>query len=124
DVGNVNLGPATRRGGLDKEGVEAVGGVVVARFGSNPMEVIDNVKARIQEMEAGLPQKTLADGTVSKVTVVPFYDRSGLIQETIGTLETALSHEILISIIVVIVLVLNLRASVVISSMLPIAVLI
>lgn len=124
DVAFVNLGPATRRGGLDKEGVEAVGGVVVARFGSNPMEVIDNVKARIQEMEAGLPQKTLADGTVSKVTVVPFYDRSGLIQETIGTLETALSHEILISIIVVIVLVLNLRASVVISSMLPIAVLI
>ena len=123
DVAFVNLGPATRRGGLDKEGVEAVGGVIVARYGSNPMEVIDNVKAKINEMEAGLPQKTLADGTVSKVTVVPFYDRSGLIQETIGTLETALSHEILICIIVVIVLVLNLRASVVISSMLPVAVL-
>lgn len=96
---------------------------MVARYGSNPMQVIDNVKAKIQEMEAGLPQKTLADGTVSKVTVVPFYDRSGLIQETIGTLETALSHEILICIIVVIVLVFNLRASVVISSMLPITVL-
>ncbi|MFR4273968.1 MAG: efflux RND transporter permease subunit [Bacteroides thetaiotaomicron] len=123
DVAFVNLGPATRRGGLDKEGVEAVGGVVVARYGSNPMQVIDNVKAKIQEMEAGLPQKTLADGTVSKVTVVPFYDRSGLIQETIGTLETALSHEILICIIVVIVLVFNLRASVVISAMLPITVL-
>lgn len=123
DVAFVNLGPATRRGGLDKEGVEAVGGVVVARYGSNPMQVIDNVKAKIQEMEAGLPQKTLADGTVSKVTVVPFYDRTGLIQETIGTLETALSHEILICIIVVIVLVFNLRASVVISSMLPITVL-
>lgn len=123
DVAFVNLGPATRRGGLDKEGVEAVGGVVVARYGSNPMQVIDNVKAKIQEMKAGLPQKTLADGTVSKVTVVPFYDRSGLIQETIGTLETALSHEILICIIVVIVLVFNLRASVVISSMLPITVL-
>lgn len=123
DVAFVNLGPATRRGGLDKEGVEAVGGVVVARYGSNPMQVIDNVKAKIKEMEAGLPQKTLADGTVSKVTVVPFYDRSGLIQETIGTLETALSHEILICIIVVIVLVFNLRASVVISAMLPITVL-
>lgn len=123
DVAFVNLGPATRRGGLDKEGVEAVGGVVVARYGSNPMQVIDNVKAKIKEMEAGLPQKTLADGTISKVTVVPFYDRSGLIQETIGTLETALSHEILICIIVVIVLVFNLRASVVISAMLPITVL-
>lgn len=123
DVAFVNLGPATRRGGLDKEGVEAVGGVVVARYGSNPMQVIQNVKDKIKEMEAGLPQKTLADGTVSKVTVVPFYDRSGLIQETIGTLETALSHEVLICIIVVIVLVFNLRASVVISSILPIAVL-
>ena len=74
-------------------------------------------------MAPGLPQKTLPDGTVSKITVVPFYDRTGLIKETIGTLETSLSHEILICIIVIIVLVLNLRASVVIASMLPIAVL-
>lgn len=123
DVAFVNLGPATRRGGLDKEGVEAVGGVVVARYGSNPMQVIENVKDKIDEMNASLPQKTLADGTVSKVTVIPFYDRSGLIQETVGTLEEALSHEILISIIVVIVLVINLRASIIISSILPIAVL-
>jgi Cu(I)/Ag(I) efflux system membrane protein CusA/SilA len=123
DVAFVNIGPATRRGGLDKEGVEAVGGVVVARYASNPMQVIDNVKDNIKELEAGLPQKTLADGSVSKVTVVPFYDRSGLIRETIETLETALSHEILICIIVVIVLVFNLRASVIISSILPIAVL-
>lgn len=123
DVAFVNLGPATRRGGLDKEGVEAVGGVVVARYASNPMQVIENVKEKIKEMEAGLPQKILPDGTISKVTVVPFYDRSGLIQETIGTLETALSHEILICIIVVIVLVFNLRASVIISAMLPITVL-
>ncbi len=123
DVAFVNLGPATRRGGLDKEGVEAVGGVVVARYGANPMHVINNVKAKIKEMEAGLPQKTLADGTVSKVTVIPFYDRSGLIKETIGTLETALAHEILICIIVVIVLIINLRASIIISSILPIGVL-
>ncbi|GHT61799.1 cation transporter [Bacteroidia bacterium] len=123
DVAVVNFGPATRRGGLDKEGVEAVGGVVVARYGSNPMEVINHVKAKMEEMSAGLPQKKLADGTLSKVTVVPFYDRSGLIKETIGTLETALTHEILICIIVVIALVFNLRASVVISGLLPIAVL-
>lgn len=123
DVAFVNLGPATRRGGLDKEGVEAVGGVVVARYGSNPMQVINNVKDKIKAMEAGLPQKTLADGSISKVTVVPFYDRSGLIQESIGTLESALSHEMLICIIVVIVLVINLRASVIISSILPIGVL-
>lgn len=123
DVAFVNIGPGTRRGGLDKEGVEAVGGVVIARYGSNPLEVINNVKDKIKEMASGLPQKTLPDGTVSKITVVPFYDRTGLIKETIGTLETSLSHEILICIIVIIVLVLNLRASVVIASMLPIAVL-
>lgn len=123
DIAFVNIGPGTRRGGLDKEGVEAVGGVVIARYGSNPLEVINHVKDKIKEMDAGLPQKTLADGTVSKVTVVPFYDRTGLIKETIGTLESSLSHEILICIIVIIVLVLNLRASVVIASMLPIAVL-
>ncbi|MGV8137675.1 MAG: efflux RND transporter permease subunit [Mangrovibacterium sp.] len=123
DVAKVNFGPATRRGGLDKEGVEAVGGVVVARYGSNPMEVINNVKQKIKESASGLPSKTLADGTISKVTVVPFYDRTGLIRETLGTLESALSEEILITIIVIIVLVLNLRASVIVSALLPIAVL-
>jgi Cu(I)/Ag(I) efflux system membrane protein CusA/SilA len=97
--------------------------VVVARYGSNPMEVINNVKEKIKEIEAGLPQKILPDGTVSKVTIVPFYDRTGLIKETIGTLESALSHEILISIIVIIVLVMNLRASLIVASLLPIGVL-
>lgn len=123
DVAHVAFGPATRRGGLDKGGSEAVGAVVVARFGSNPMEVISNVKDKIKEIQAGLPQKTLPDGSISKVTVVPFYDRTGLIKETIGTLESSLSHEILISIIVIIVLVINLRASIIISGLLPIAVL-
>ena len=123
DVAVVSFGPATRRGGLDKAGSEAVGAVVVARYGSNPMEVINNVKAKIAEIEAGLPQKTLADGSVSKVTIVPFYDRTGLIKETIGTLESALSHEILISIIVIIVLVMNMRASIIVAGLLPIGVL-
>lgn len=123
DVAKVNYGPANRRGGLDKDGIEAVGGVVVARYGSNPMEVINNVKDKIEEVEDGLPSKILDDGTTSKVTIVPFYDRSGLIKETLGTLEEALNLEILISIIVVIILVLNLRASLLISSILPIGVL-
>ena len=89
DVAFVNIGPGTWRGGLDKEGVEAVGGVVIARYGSYPLEVINNIKDKIKEMAPGLPQKTLPDGTVSKI-------------------------------IVIIVLVLNLRASVVIASTLPI----
>lgn len=123
DVSRVQLGPATRRGGLDKAGAEAVGAVVVARYGSNPLEVINNLKEKIEELGPGLPSKTLEDGTISKVTIVPFYDRTGLIKETLGTLEEALTLEILISIIVVIILVLNLRASIIISSLLPIAVL-
>jgi copper/silver efflux system protein len=123
DIAHVSFGPATRRGGLDKSGSEAVGAVIVARYGSNPMEVINNVKDKIREIEPGLPQKTLPDGSISKVTIVPFYDRTGLIKETIGTLESALSHEILISIIVIIILVMNLRASLIVAGLLPIGVL-
>ncbi len=123
DVAKVNFGPATRRGGLDKGGAEAVGGVVVARYGANPLEVINNVKDKINEISTGLPSKVLENGTVSKVTIVPFYDRTGLIKETLGTLEDALSLEILISILVIIILVLNLRTSFLISSLLPIGVL-
>lgn len=123
DIAVVTLGPATRRGLLDKDGAEVAGGVVVARYGSNPLAVINDVKEKVKELAPGLPKKVLADGTTSQLTIVPFYDRTELIQETIGTLEEALTHEMLITIIVVIVLVLNLRASLLISSLLPIAVL-
>jgi len=123
DIAVVTLGPATRRGLLDKDGAEVAGGVVVARYGSNPLAVINAVKEKVKELAPGLPKKVLADGTTSQLTIVPFYDRTELIQETIGTLEEALTHEMLITIIVVIVLVLNLRASLLISSLLPIAVL-
>ncbi|WP_431109904.1 efflux RND transporter permease subunit [Winogradskyella poriferorum] len=123
DVAKVSLGPATRRGILDKEGAEVVGGVVVARYGANPMEVINNVKAKINELRAGLPTKKLSDGRTSQVTIVPFYDRTELIQETLGTLNEALTLEILITILVIVIMVFNLRASVLISGLLPVAVL-
>ena len=123
DVGKVSLGPANRRGALDKDGAEVVGGVVVARYGANPLEVINNVKDKIAEIAPGLPSKILPDGTESQLTIVPFYDRSGLIYETLGTLEEAISLQILIVILVVIVMVYNLRASFLISGLLPIAVL-
>jgi len=125
DLAKVNFGPAPRRGGLDKEGVEAVGGVVVARYGSNPMQVINNVKAKIEEISPGLPRKTVLDGDemiTSQLSVVPFYDRSGLIRETVKTLETAITQQILICIIVVIILILNLRAALIVSSLLPLTV--
>lgn len=123
DIGKVSLGPATRRGLLDKDGAEVVGGVVVARYGANPLQVINNVKDKIKEIAPGLPKKTLSDGRESQLTIVPFYDRSELIYETLGTLEKAISLQLLITILVVIVMVYNLRASLLISSILPISVL-
>ncbi len=123
DIAHVSLGPAPRRGILDKEGAEVVGGVVTARYGANPMEVIENVKVQIDAIASGLPSKELSDGTVSQLTIVPFYDRSELIQETLGTLDEALTLEILITIFVIIVMVFNLRASLLIAGLLPVAVL-
>lgn len=123
DIAVVTMGPEPRRGALDKGGSEATGGVVVARYGANPLEVINNVKEQIDQIAPGLPEKVLEDGTVSKVTIVPFYDRTTLIKETLGTLEEALTLEILITIIVIILMVMNLKASLLISGMLPVAVL-
>ena len=171
DVGTVVFGPAIRRGALDKAGAEAVGGVVVVRYGQNPLASIKNVKKKIEEIAPGLPSKAVFDWsqanpeqvkrfatdhgfeafiqdgpkinqeawlgwlrnhprtdwpvwvTTSHVTIVPFYDRSGLIYETLGTLNEALMQEILVTIIVVIVMVIHLRSSLIISSLLPLAVL-
>ena len=123
DIARINVGPEERRGLLDKSGAEAVGGVVVARYGANPLEVINNVKATIAELQPGLPSRELADGTVSQVTIVPFYDRSELIYETLGTLEEALTLEILITALVVILLLFNLRSSLLVAGTLPVGVL-
>ncbi|WP_298953256.1 efflux RND transporter permease subunit [uncultured Nonlabens sp.] len=123
DIAKVHLGPAARRGILDKEGAEVVGGVVIARYGANPLEVINNVKAQITELSSGLPSRTLSDGRVSQLTIVPFYDRTVLIKETLHTLSEALTIEILITILVIIIMVFNLRASILISGLLPVAVL-
>lgn len=124
DVARVSLAPGERRGILDKSGAEVVGGVVVVRYGANPMEVINRVKSKIDEISSGLPRDTLDDGRIAHVEIVPFYDRSGLINETIGTLEEALLLEILISILVILLMVFNLRASFMIGSILPVGVLI
>jgi len=123
DVANVVLGPALRRGVLDKEGTEAVGGVAVVRYGENPLAAIKNIKAKIAEISPGLPSKILADGRKSQVTIVPFYDRTGLIYETLGTLNHALRDEILITIIVILLMVMHLKTSLLITGLLPMTVL-
>ncbi|MFW5924540.1 MAG: efflux RND transporter permease subunit [Myxococcota bacterium] len=123
DLAKVGLGPAQRRGALDDAGAEAVGGVVVVRYGANPMEVIQRVKEKIAEIAPGLPKKTLDDGTTSQVNIAPFYDRTDLIDETLGTLSTALLQQILVTVIIVLLILRNLRSSVLISGLLPLTVL-
>jgi Cu(I)/Ag(I) efflux system membrane protein CusA/SilA len=123
DVARVTLGPAQRRGALDDAGAEAVGGVVVVRYGENPLEVIQRVKAKIAEIAPGLPKRTLADGSTSQITIHPFYDRTSLIHETLDTLSTALFQQILVTVIIVLVMLRNLRSSLLISAVLPLAVL-
>ncbi|UCF71418.1 MAG: efflux RND transporter permease subunit [candidate division WOR-3 bacterium] len=115
DVGRVTVGPDFRRGALDKEGREVTGGVVVMRYGENPLRVIEGIKERIEELEVGLPPG---------VRVVPFYDRTGLIDRTVNTLRDALTQEILITAFVIIVFLLHFFGSLVISIVLPVGVLI
>jgi len=123
DVGRVGLGPAQRRGALDDAGAEVVGGVVVTRVGANPMEVLDAVRAKIREIAPGLPRRALDDGSTSQVTIVPFYDRSTLIQETLGTLSTALVQQLLVTVLVVLVILRRLRSALLVSAILPLSVL-
>ena len=124
NVARVTLGPAPRQGALDKNGAETVGGVVVIRYGENPYDVIQAVKRKIAEISTGLPQKTLADGMTSRVRIVPFYDRTGLIEETLGTLQQALTNEVLVTVIVIVIMLMNLRSSLVVAGLLPLIVLI
>jgi len=123
NVATVRLGPALRRGILDKEGAEVTGGVIVVRYGENPLAVIGAVKKKIEEIQPSLPNKTLPDGTVSQVKIVPFYDRTGLIHETLDTLKDALIEETLITCFVVFILLAHFRSNLLISANLPLAVL-
>ncbi len=113
-LGSVQFGPAFRRAVLEKDGREAVGGVVMMRWGENPLEVTEAVKAKIREIQPGLPPG---------VRVVPFYDRTGLIEASIETLTRTLIEEIAIATLVVLLVLAHLRSAFVICLTLPIAVL-
>ncbi len=113
DVAQVQIGPSFRRGALDFNGQEAVGGVVVMRYGENPRDVIERVKAKIDALESEL------DG----IQIKGIYDRTLLIDETIATLTTALGEETLITIAVMVLFLLHVRASIIIAVTLPMAVL-
>lgn len=124
NIAHVTTGPALRRGALDKEGAEVVGGVVVVRYGENPLETIKNIKKKIEEISPGLPSRKLKNGTTSSVRIIPFYDRTGLIHETLTTLNRALTEEIMITLLVVLLMILHFRSALIISLMIPLAVLI
>lgn len=115
DVGRVEIGPEERRGlaELNGEG-EAVGGIVVMRFGENALDVIDGVKAKLKEIESGLPPG---------VTIRPVYDRSDLIHRAIDTLKEKLIEESILVSLVCIVFLLHFRSALVAILMLPIAIL-
>lgn len=113
DLASVQVGPAFRRGALDWNGSEAVGGVVVMRYGENPRQVIEKVKERIALLEPEL----------NGIKIEGVYDRTQLVDETIATLTEALSQEIAITIAVIILFLLHVRASIVVATTLPVAVL-
>ena len=121
NVATVTLGPDFRRGALDKAGMEAVGGVVLMRYGENPLQVVERVKAKIKQLEPGFPQKTLTDGRTSKIKIVPFYDRTDIVRETIGTLKEALSQEALLASAIIIIFLLHLRSTVSVLVTLPLS---
>lgn len=169
DVARVTLGPAERRGVLNKDGAEAVGGVAVVRYGFNPRQAIDNLQQRIDELAPSLPARVVLDWTrisreqanafafaegfegfqgaephheawtqwlrsvptsswpewvtLSQLTVVPYYDRSVLIAETLGTLSDALTQQVLITLLVIILMLLHVRVSMLVSLLLPLSVL-
>ncbi|MDD5449817.1 MAG: efflux RND transporter permease subunit, partial [Candidatus Omnitrophica bacterium] len=115
NIGIVQLGPEFRRGLLDKEGKEVVGGVVIMRYGENAMQTIHRVKEKIKEIEPGLPRG---------VKIIPFYDRTQLIHRTIGTLKEALILEIIITMAVVVPFLAHIFAGVIICLALPFSVMI
>jgi Cu(I)/Ag(I) efflux system membrane protein CusA/SilA len=114
DVAKVEIGPDIRRGVAELDGKgEVVGGIVVMRFGENALRVIDRVKARLAEVQGSLPPG---------VRIVPTYDRSGLINDSIATLRQTLIEEAVIVSIVIIVFLFHLRSALVPILALPIAV--
>ena len=115
NVASVEIGNAFRTGGLDKNGKEAVGGVVIARYGVNTLDVIDAVKKRIKALEVGLPKS---------VKLVPFYDRTQLIERATGTLKRALIEELILVTLAHILFLAHFRSILIVTIPLPLAVLI
>ncbi len=115
NVASVKLGGAFRVGALDRNGKEAVGGVIIARYGVNTLEVIEAVKQKIEALKTGLPPG---------VRLVPFYDRTELIKRATGTLRRALIEEIILVTLMHIIFLFHFRSILIVTIPLPLAVLV
>ncbi len=112
-LATVQLGPEFRRSLLEKNGREVTGGVVMMRFGQNPLTVTKAIKQRIEQLQPGLPKG---------VRIVPFYDRTRLIQGAIHTLSRTLTEEMIIASIAILLILTHFRSAFVVCITLPLAV--
>jgi len=115
DVARVAAGPDFRRGVLTKDGYEASGGIVIQRMGENTLNVIDEVKAKIAEIQPTLPQG---------IRIVPYYDQTELVKNAVNTLKRALIEEFILVSIIVLAFLGNWRSSIIVTSAIPIGILI
>jgi Cu(I)/Ag(I) efflux system membrane protein CusA/SilA len=113
-VATVQLGPAFRRGVFEKDGSDVVGGVVLMRYGENPLRVTERVKEKIRELQPGLPEG---------VQIVPAYDRTRLIRGAVGTLGNVMWHEMVIAVVAIVLILSHVRSALVICVTLPLSVL-
>jgi Cu(I)/Ag(I) efflux system membrane protein CusA/SilA len=114
NLGAVQVGQQFRRSVLEKDGKEAVGGVVMMRYGENPLEVTRRVKEKITALSAGLPEG---------VRIVPFYDRTPLIRKALDTISSTVIEELTISTVAILLIMGHLGGAFVVSITLPLAVL-
>lgn len=115
DVAAVTAGPDFRRGVLTKSGYEAAGGIVIQRMGENTLNVIDQVKGKIEEIQPSLPEG---------MRIVPFYDQTELVKKAVNTLTRALLEEFILVSIIVVAFLGNIRSSLIVTSAIPIGILI
>jgi CzcA family heavy metal efflux pump len=115
DIARVTNGPNFRRGVLTKDGYEASGGIVIQRMGENTLNVIDQVKAKIAEIQPTLPEG---------MRIVPYYDQTELVKNAVNTLKRALIEEFILVSIIVLAFLGNWRSSIIVTSAIPIGILI
>jgi Cu(I)/Ag(I) efflux system membrane protein CusA/SilA len=115
DIARVTNGPDFRRGVLTKSGYEAAGGIIIQRMGENTLNVIDQVKAKIAEIQPTLPEG---------MRIVPYYDQTELVKNAVNTLKRALIEEFILVSIIVLAFLGNWRSSLIVTSAIPIGILI